>query len=159
MTFIPLKINSKQLCEIFTPEAVTQMDDAAKMEYSLRNQMFPTEVNNTSETYSRDAERTADYELEDLLIVNRKTKPEFTWQLIKAEYVQKLLSFLNYHYNFKNASGDIIPEDAPNIEIIYYDFVGTRIINTYLGQTISGTLVVYNDTLYWENFRIAFPER
>ena len=159
MTFIPLKINNKQLCEIFTPEAVVQMDDAAKMEYSLRNQMFPTEVNNTSETYSRDAERTADYELEDLLIVNRKTKPEFTWQLIKAEYVQKLLNFLNYHYDFKNADGDIVPEDAPNIEIIYYDFVGTRNINTYLGQTISGTLVVYNDTLYWENFRIAFPER
>ena len=121
--------------------------------------MFPTEVALTSETYSRDAERTADYELEQLQLVNRKSKPEVTWSLIKYEYVQNLFAELGYHYDFKNSQGIVIPEDAPTISITYYDFVGIRTIDTYLGQTIEGTLVEYDGEMYWENLRIAFPER
>ena len=49
--------------------------------------------------------------------------------------------------------------DAPVILIAYRDFTGTRTIATYLGQTIEGTLLEYEGTLYWENFRVAFPER
>ena len=48
---------------------------------------------------------------------------------------------------------------AETIVITYYDFVGMREINAYLGQTLEGTLTEYNGQLYWENFRIAFPER
>lgn len=156
---IPLKINGKQLCEIFEPEAVTGMNNEQKKAFSLRNLMYPTSVSNVSETYSRDAERTADYELNYLLLVNRKAKPEFTWRVLSAIYVERLLKFLNYAYDFKNASGVIVPREAEDIQVEYYDFVGTRIIVSYLGQTIEGTLVEYETGLFWENFRIAFPER
>jgi hypothetical protein len=121
--------------------------------------MFPTSVDLTSETFSRDSGRTADYELKYLTIVNRKSKPQFTWDIIKAEYVEKLLTFLNYSYDFKNAAGEIVPIDAEDINITYKDFIGMRTIVSYLGQTIEGTLEEYNGNLYWRNFRIAFPER
>ena len=159
MRYVPIKINGMQLCEIFTPEAVASMTAAEKRQYSLENAMYPTEVVVTSETYSRNAERTADYELEDLLIVNRKAKPEFTWELIKQEYVQRLLEFLGYTYNFKNEDGIVEPVEAEQILVTYLDFVGERTINAYLGQTIDGTLVVYDGVLYVRDFRIAFPER
>jgi hypothetical protein len=121
--------------------------------------MFPTEVALTSETYSRDAERTADYELENLTLVNRKAKPEFTWSLIRADYVANLLIYLGYTYEFKDAKGEIVPVEAQDISVTYQDFIGTRTINAYLGQTLEGVLVEYNGVLYWQNFRIAFPER
>ena len=167
---IPLKINGKNLIEIFDPEySVTGKTDTQIQQDSIRMKMFPTEVKNTSETYSRDAERTANYELEDLVLVNRKAKPEFTWSLLKAEYVANLLSFLEYNYNFKNAAGVVTPKNADIINVTYMDFTGMRTIEAYLGQTIEGTLVEYEEydeenettvkTQYWENFRIAFPER
>lgn len=157
---IPLKINQKHLCEIFEPELdITDWTEDEIQTYSIRKLMYPTSVFLTSETYSRDAERTADYELEYLTLVNRKSKPEFTWSNIKAEYVQNLLNFLGYTYDFKDAEDIVIPKKADNIEIQYTDFIGTRNIISYLGQTIEGTLTVLNDELYWENFRIAFPER
>lgn len=157
---IPLKINGKNLCVIFEPGlSISGWTDQEIMNYSIRKLMLPTSVGTISETYSRDAERTADYELENLTIVNRKAKPEFTWQLIRADYVANLLAFLQYTYDFKNATGVIVPVEAPNISVTYYDFVGVRTIDAYLGQTIEGTLVEYDDILYWENFRIAFPER
>lgn len=157
---IPLKINGKNLCEIFEPDLnTTEWTDQEVMSYSTTKLMLPTSVGTISETYSRDAERTADYELENLTIVNRKAKPEFTWQLIRAEYVVNLLAFLDYTYNFKDASGIVIPVEATNISVTYYDFIGVRTIDAYLGQTIEGTLVEYEGVLYWENFRIAFPER
>ena len=157
---IPLKINSKHLCQIFEPGLdIKGWTDAAIQDYCISKQMFPTEVALTSETYSRDAERTADYELENLILVNRKAKPEFIWSLIRAEYVESLLSFLNYTYEFKNAAGDIVPVEAPSIIVTYKDFTGMRTIEAYLGQTLDGTLVEYDDVQYWENFRIAFPER
>lgn len=159
MSYIPLKINGMHLCEIFTPEAVASMSSTQKEQYSLQEAMYPTEVLLTSETYSRNAERTSDYELEDLLIVNRKAKPEFTWEIIKQEYVQRLLEFLGYTYNFKDENGVIEPVEAENILITYIDFVGERTINAYLGQTLEGTLEVHNGTLYVRSFRIAFPER
>ena len=72
MSQVPIKINGKQLCEIFTPESVANLDEANKNAYSLAYQMYPTSISLTSETYSRNADRTSDFELEDLLIVNRK---------------------------------------------------------------------------------------
>ena len=71
--------------------------------------MLPTQVVLNSETYSRDADRTADFELEDLVLVNRKAKPEFTWSLLRADYVEQLMSFLGYTYDFMDATGYIIP--------------------------------------------------
>lgn len=157
---IPLKINDKHLCEIFEPTLdVSGWDDATIQSYSIRKLMFPTEVALTSETYSRDAERTADYELEHLVLVNRKAKPEFTWNLIKAPYVQNLMLFLKYGYDFKNTSGIVTPVPADPIIVEYCDFTGIRRINAYLGQTIEGVLVEYEGELYWQNFRLAFPER
>lgn len=156
----PLYINNKSLFEIFDPDNFDATWSAEELaEQSIARMMFPTSVALTSETYSRDAERTADYELQNLLIVNRKAKPEFTWSLIRAEYVKKLLVFLGYTYNFKDSSGDVIPRESAPISVTYMDFIGMRTINAYLGQTIDGTLVDYDGTLYWENFRIAFPER
>lgn len=159
---IPLKINNKHLIEIFEPEiAATLLTDEAKVAKSIEMQMYPSRVNLTAETYSKDAERTADYELEDLVLVNRKSKPEFTWDVIKAEYVKKLLAYLQYKDNYK-VDGDIVPIDAPTYSIEYWDFVGTKTITAYLGQTIEAELKEYmvNNvmTLYWEDFRIAFPE-
>lgn len=157
---IPLKINDTHLCNIFDPATnITGWSDSQVYKYSANNQMLPTEVSLTSETYSRDAERTADYELEELMIVNRKAKPEFTWSLIRADYVAALFAFLNYTYDFKDSSGDVIPVAAPEIKVTYQDFTGLRTISAYLGQTIEGTLVEYEGVQYWENLRIAFPER
>lgn len=157
---IPLLINNKQLCEIFEPLTdISSWTGEQVKDYSIANLMYPTTVNLTSETYSRDAERTADYELEYLVLVNRKAKPEFTWSMIKAEYVQALLSFLNYNYNFINDAGVVVPKEADDISITYKDFIGMRTITSYLGQTIDGELVEYEGQQYWRNFRIAFPER
>ena len=155
-----LKINNTHLCKIFEPDLdITNWTDSQIQTYSLGQRMFPTEVALVSETYSRDAERTADYELEELTIVNRKAKPEFTWSLIAAEYVEALMLFLGYTYEFKDANGDVLPVEAPVINITYKDFIGVRNINAYLGQTIEGVLVEYEGKQYWENFRLAFPER
>lgn len=161
---IPLKINNTHLCKIFEPDLdITGWSEEKIQEYSIKHGMFPTEVTLTSETYSRDADRTADYELMSLVIVNRKSKPVFTWNMISATYVKNLMDFLNYKYDFKDAEGNIIPENAAVISITYQDYVGIRTINAYLGQTIDGTLEEYYESnvakLYWRNFRIAFPER
>lgn len=157
---IPLKINGMHLYQIFDPENFdTAWTEEQIQANSIDKQMFPTEVSLVSETYSRDAERTADYELENLVIVNRKAKPEFTWALIKADYVEKLFKFLNYDYTFKDANDVIKPQIAPGISVTYKDFIGMRTIIAYLGQTIDGVLVEYEGVLYWQNFRLAFPER
>lgn len=157
---ILLKINSKHLCQIFTPDVdISTWSNEQIQDYSSQMQMLPTEVMLTSETYSRDADRTADYELENLTLVNRKAKPEFTWSLLRAEYVEALLLFLNYSYDFKGSEGDIVPQEADKIVVTYRDFVGSRTINAYMGQTIEGTLVEHNGVQYWENFRVSFPER
>lgn len=157
---IPLKINGTDLCKIFEPDLnITDWTDAEIQSYSISKRMFPTEVHLTSETYSRDAERTADYELEYLTLVNRKAKPTFTWSLIKTDYVRMLLAFLGYKYDFKDDQGIIHTQDAPDIHVTYLDFTGSRTIIAYLGQTLEGTLVEYEGVQYWENFTIAFPER
>lgn len=166
----PLKINGKYLVEIFEPSwSVAGKTDEEINNYSLSKKMYPSEVSLNSETYSRDADRTANYELEKLTLVNAKAKPEFTWELISADYVNKLLTYLGFTYNYKNESGDITPVEAANITVTYWDFIGLRTINAYLGQTISGTLFRYETgtevggapiyTEYWKDFRIAFPEK
>ena len=159
---IPLKIDGKHLIEIFEPAIAALLPtDAEKIQKSIELQMYPTTVNLTAETYSKDAERTANYELEDLVLVNRKSKPEFTWSVIKAEYVQKLLVALSYKDDYR-VGGEVTPVNAPTYSIEYWDFTGTRTITAYLGQTISAELKEYFvnnvSTLYWEDFRIAFPE-
>lgn len=157
---IPLKINSTHLCKIFDPTLnITSWTEAEIQSYSIDNIMYPSNVVLTSETYSRDSERTADYELEYLMLVNRKAKPEFTWDMLRADYARNLLNFLNYNYNFKNSEGIIVPVKADNITVTYWDFIGERTIISYLGQTIEGTLLEYEGVQYWQSFRIAFPER
>lgn len=157
---IPLLINGKHLYQIFDPDTFDPTwDDSEISLRSIKALMLPTEVDLVSETYSRDTERTADYELEQLIIVNRKAKPSFTWRLIKADYVTKLMAFLEYTYAFKNKDDIVVPREAPTYLITYQDLTGVRTINAYLGQTIEGTLVEYDGVPYWENFRIAFPER
>ena len=158
MTYIPLKLNDKQLCEIFTPDRVIDMTDQEKEFYSLENQMYPSSINITSETYSRNADRTADYELTDLLLVNRKASPEFIWDLIKYDYVQALLRFLDYDYDFKDVDGIVQPRKAEPIRVTYLDLTGRRTTKAYLGQTIEGEIEVCDGVLYVRDFRIAFPE-
>lgn len=160
---IPLKINGKQLVEIFEPEAAKSLttEDAIKR-YSINKQMYPTSVEVSAEVYSRDTERTANYELETLVLVNRKVKATFTWSVIKASYVKSLLEFLNYTPSFKNSDGDIEPRDADLFDITFWDLTGERTIKAYLGQTIDSELKEYivnsESVLYWEEFSIAFPE-
>ena len=157
---IPLKINNKHLYEIFDPDTFdSSWTEQQIINNSIAKCMFPSEVRLTAEQFSEDAERTANYELEILKVVNCKAKPEFTWDLLRADYVQKLLEFLEYKYDYKNTQGIIEAIDAPHVLVTYRDFVGMRTIDTYFGQTLEGTLVEYDDVLYWENFRIAFPER
>lgn len=156
---IPIKINGKHLIEIMAPDIADALyDDISKVSKSIELQMYPSEVYLTSETYSKDTERTANYELDKVILVNRKAKPEFTWDCIKAEYVQKLFNFLGYKYDFKNTEGDIVPEDAPTFLITYIDLLGSRNATCYLGQTIEATLEENAGVLYWRNLRIAFPE-
>lgn len=141
---------------------VASMTAQQIVDYSIQNQMYPTEVSLVSETYSRDSERTANYELVNLTLVNRKAKPEFTWEIIRAAYVENLLAFLDYKYDFASVvEGETIitPKEAEIISVGYYDMIGLRTINAYLGQTINGTLCSINEVLYWKEFRIAFPER
>lgn len=179
---IPLKINGTNLIEIMLSASELQYYETKLgktyanwteeeiITCSLDAQVFPTEVSLDSEIYSSNAERTADYELENITIVNCKAKPQFTWNLIKASYVKNLLDFLEFKYDYKNADGVIVAEEAPSILVTYYDFNGMRTIAAYLGQSLSGTLVEYNNisydnipfdgkTLYWQSFRLAFPER
>ena len=159
MNYIPLKINGKQRCEIFEPDVASNMTTSEMVEYSLSKHMYPTSVEVDSETYSRNAERTADYELLNLLLVNRKAKATFTWDLLEADYVKKLFQFLNYTYDFKDAEGVIVPVEAEDILITYIDLTGERTMITYLGQTIHCEFVVYDDVLYAQNLTISFPER
>lgn len=180
---IPLKIavynyqteswsDTKDLWEIMEPDGAYGETEEQKTQYALKRCMFPSEVKLTSQTYCRDADRTANYELENITNVNAKAKPEFTWYLLRIEYVQRLLAFLGYNYNYK-IQGNIVPQKAPLIRITYMDFLEERTIEAYLGQTIDGTLKEYEGITYdpqsgaqssgkvqyWENFRLAFPER
>lgn len=156
----------KNLWEIFDPQDVNGFHnlptEQAKINKAIQLKMFPTEVKLSAETYCRNSDRTADYELEIIQNINAKAKPEVTWSLIKAEYIENLLNFLGWKYDYKQTIEGIqviVPENAPTIMVQYYDFVGTRTIKAYTGQSIEGTLVEYEGVLYWENFRIAFPER
>jgi hypothetical protein len=156
----------KNLWEIFDPNDDNHFnelpDDASKMNLARELLMIPTEVKLSAETYCRNADRTADYELETIQNINAKAKPEVTWSYLKTEYVENLLNFLGWKYNFKQTvEGEdvIVPENAPVIMVQYQDFIGIRTIRAYLGASIDGTLVEYNGSNYWENFRIAFPER
>ena len=50
---IPLKINGKNLCEIFEPaKDFASFSNAQIIQYSIDNLMFPTEVTLSAETYS-----------------------------------------------------------------------------------------------------------
>lgn len=162
---IPLKIKGTHLCIIMDPEGgdpetgYVGWSNAQFTAYSIDNKMYPSEVKVTAETYSQDAERTANFELETLTLINAKSKPEFTWTLIKAEYVSRLLTYIGFKYNYKDEFGDIVPREAPALAITFPDFLGLRTIDCYFGQTINGTLVEYDGVLYWQDFRLAFPEK
>lgn len=167
---LPIKINNSMLYEIMlTEEQIVSWETRLQktrenwtqedIDYvSTSMQIYPTSVTTTSETYSRDASRTADYELENITVVNRKAKIEIEWNIIKYDYVVRLMSFLDYNYNFK-VDNIVTPTKAPTFTIAYYDFIGLRTMDTYLGQTIDGVLEEYEGIKYWRNFRCAFPER
>ena len=135
---IPMKINNLYLCQIFEPGLnIDGWTEEQIDTYCRRKLMYPAEVRLTSETYSRDADRTADYELQHITIVNRKAKPEFVWDHIRAEYVEKLLSYLSYDYNFKDVNDIVQPKKAKEIYVTYQDFVGTRTILDISGEYIA----------------------
>lgn len=157
---------SKELWEIFEPEVDAAWRSLStyqeKVDYAIRHKMYPSSVHVTGETYSRNAERMANYELEHLTLVNAKAKHEFTWDWLKYDYVKNLLDFLQFTYDYHdpNDPDTILPREAPAIAVTVYDFNGQRTFNCYIGQTIEGELKTTNDnTLYWESFRIAFIER
>ena len=165
--------DTKDLWEIMEPDGAYGATEQEKKAYAIKRCMYPSEVKLTSETYCRDSDRTANYELENITNVNAKAKPSFTWNLLRAEYAQRLLTFLGLTYDYKDSGGNIVPKKAPKIRVTYRDFLGERTIEAYLGQTIEGTLVEYEAPYFhpvtgeattvlshfWEQLRIAFPER
>lgn len=126
---------------------------------ALSLKMLPESYKVTAETYCRNSERTANFELENITNVNAKSKPEFNWSLLRAEFLTNLLTFLKFRHNYKNDSGEVVPEEAPKLKINFRDLLGERTVETYLGATIETTLVEYNDVQYWQDLRLAFPER
>lgn len=130
-----------------------------QLEYAYAHKMLPSSYKNNGETYCRNADRTANNELENIVNVNYKSKVEFTWKLLKPEYLSNLLTFLQFKDNYKNSINEIQPEEAPLIKVTYRDFLQERTINAYLGQSIEAELVEYDDVQYWESLRLAFPER
>lgn len=135
--------STKNLWEIMEPGGDYGHTEEEKIQYAIKHLMFPSEVKLTSETYCRNADRTANYELKSITNVNAKAKPEFTWTKLKATYVSRLLNFLGFKYDYTDGQGNIQPEEAPTIEVTYLDLIGMRTIKAYLGQTIEGTLVEY----------------
>jgi len=145
---IPLKINGKNLCSIFEPDiSFVGLSDEQMKQWSIDHQMYPSEVKVTSETYSKDAERKADFELEKVILTNAKAKPEFTWSYLRADYASRLLIYLGFTYNYKDVAGEVVPKEALPIAVTYWDFNGMRTIQSYLGQTIEGTLVEHATTV------------
>ena len=140
-----LKVNgtTKNLWNIMEPDGNYGNTEEEHIQYALKHLMFPSEVKLTSETYCRNADRTANYELKSITNVNAKAKPEFTWAKLNATYVRRLLDFLGFKYDYTDGQGNIQPEEAPTIEVTYLDLIGMRTIKAYLGQTIEGTLVEY----------------
>lgn len=140
-----LKVNevTKNLWQIMEPDGSYGSTEEEQIAYAIKHLMFPTEVKLTSETYCRNADRTANYELKSITNVNAKSKPEFTWDKLKAVYAKRLLNFLGFKYDYLDGQGNIQPEEAPTINVTYLDFNGMRTISAYLGQTIEGTLVEY----------------
>jgi len=134
---------TKNLWNIMEPEGNYGNTEEEQIQYALKHLMFPSEVKLTSETYCRNADRTANYELKSITNVNAKAKPEFTWEKLKATYARRLLNFLGFKYDYTDGQGNIQPEEAPTIEVTYLDLTGMRTIKAYLGQTIEGTLVEY----------------
>lgn len=121
--------------------------------------MLPSSYKNNGETYCRNADRTANNELQRIENVNYKSKVEFTWKYLEPLYLSRLLTFLQFKDNYKNAQGDVQSEDAPMIKVTYVDFLRERTIDAYLGQSIDAELVEYDNKQYWESLRLAFPER
>ena len=157
---------TKDIWEIFEPEvnapwrSLTDLQDL--VDYAVRRKMYPSSVHVIAETYSRDAERMANYELEKLTLVNAKSKHEFTWSYLKYDYVKNLLDFLQFSYDYHdpNDASIIVPREAPAVSVRVFDLNGVRTFDCYIGQTIEGELKVTGDAvLYWEDFRIAFIER
>lgn len=128
-------------------------------EQALKLKMLPESYKVTAETYCRNSERTANYELENITNVNAKSKPEFNWSLLRAEFLTNLLTFVKFRHNYKNEYGEVVPEPAPKLKIKFRDLLGDRTVEAYLGATIETTLVEYDGVQYWQDLRLAFPER
>ena len=150
---------SKYLWEIMDPNEDWSGTLEQQLQKAYRLKMLPTSYKITAETYCKDADRTANYELEKITNINYKVKPEFTWSLLRAEYVRNLLTFLKLKDNYKNNQNVIVPEEAPIIKVTFEDLLRERTISAYLGQSIDIEYVEYDNILYAQDFRIAFPER
>ena len=137
----------------------SSMSEQEQLNYAYSHKMLPETYKNNGETYCRNSDRTANNELEKIENVNYKSKVEFVWKLLKPEYLSNLLTFLQFKDNYKDANGDVQPENAPVIKVTYRDFKQVRTIEAYLGQTIEAELVEYDNVQYWEQLRLAFPER
>lgn len=139
----------------------------ARWETCLSQKLVPTEVHVSSETYSRNLDRSADYVLSAGSMVNRKAKIELTWDLIKCSNVTTLMQNLNYAYDFVDPlTEEVVPKDLQTYKIEYKDFTGTREAIMYLGQTIEADQTEYLLTesgttqavQFWKSFRLAFIE-
>ena len=137
----------------------SSMTTPEQLAYAYAHQMLPSSYKNNGETYCRNADRTANNELEKITNVNYKSKVEFVWKMLKPVYLSNLLTFLQFKDNYKNTINEIQPEEAPLIKVTYRDFLRERTIDAYLGQSIESELVEYNNEQYWEEIRLAFPER
>ena len=152
----------KYIWEIMDPSIDwSALSLAQQVAQAISLKMLPTEYKVTADTYCKDIDRTSDYELENITNINYKVKPEFTWRMIRADYLAKLLTFVKLKDDYKvgNVENIVTPEAAPIIRVTFNDLMRERTIDAYLGQSIEVSFVEYDNVLYVEEVRLAFPER
>lgn len=150
---------TKYIWEIMDPSINwSALSLAQQVARAISLKMLPTEYKVTADTYCKDIDRTSDYELENITNINYKVKPEFTWRMIRAEYLANLLTFVNLKDDYK-VENIVTPEAAPIIRVTFNDLMRERTIEAYLGQSIEVSFVEYDNVLYAEEVRLAFPER
>lgn len=149
----------KNIWEIFDPSVNwDSMTYNQQVQEAIKRLMLPTTYKINSETYCNNSDRTANYELEKIINVNYKSKPEFVWNKLPVEYLENFLSFIGFRTNYL-VDGTFITEEAPVIKVTYRDIVGVRTIRAYLGQSIEAEVVEYDGKQYYDQLRLAFPER
>lgn len=150
----------KNIWEIMDPNYDwSSLTEAECVNRALKEHMIPTSYKVNCETYCKDADRTSDYELENIKNVNYKCKPEFVWQYLKPIYLSNLLSFIHFKDTYYDQQGIIQPENAPIFKVYFRDILRVKEIKAYLGATIDVELVEHEGEQYWSSVRLAFPEK